>query len=49
MNWKTCYRALIALRHALNRLIDAVRAKAYPETGGRRPRKPTATPPVTAG
>lgn len=38
MNWKTAYRALVALRRWLNGLIDYARAKAYPQTGGRRRR-----------
>lgn len=41
--YKSIYRALIAVRHALNRLIDSVRAKAYPESGGRRKKRDTDT------
>lgn len=39
MNWKSTYRALVALRNWLNRLIDYARARAYPATGGKRKRQ----------
>ena len=39
MNWKSCYRSLIALRRWLNVLIDWTRARAFPATGGKRKRQ----------
>jgi hypothetical protein len=36
--YRRLYRFLVAVRRWLNDLIDYARAKAYPQTGGRRRR-----------
>lgn len=46
MNWKSLYKLLTTFRKLLDALIARVRARAFPESQGRRKRKPAEPPTV---